>query len=122
MNQHIFKINGVAIASPTAVSWTLSDLSSDDSGRATRTGSMFKDVLAQKRTLNFKWTNLTWKEATIIAQFCKNRGVSVNLTYPDVLEGHDVTKLFYTGDIKGDYGLWSNDKIIANLNCDFIEM
>lgn len=122
MQDFMFKINGIIIASPTAVSWSLSDLSSDESGRSTRTGIMNKDVITQKRTLSFQWTNLTWTQAAEIANLCKNQGVSVYLTYPDVLKGKSLTKKFYTGDIKGNYGLWSKDKIIAGLSCDFIEM
>lgn len=47
----MFKINGIEMSSPTGCTWQLSDLSSDESGRSTRDGSMSKDIIAQKRTL-----------------------------------------------------------------------
>lgn len=74
----MFKINGIEMSSPTGCTWQLSDLSSDESGRSTRDGSMSKDIIAQKRTLNFTWTMLSWVEASKLANFCKNKGCSCN--------------------------------------------
>ena len=51
----MFKINGIEMSSPTGCTWQLSDLSSDESGRSTRDGSMSKDIIAQKRTLSFSF-------------------------------------------------------------------
>lgn len=119
----IFKINGVSIASPVSCSWQLSDLSSDESGRSTRDGSMSKDIIAQKRTLNFTWNQLTWSEASKLANFCKNKGVVVQLTYPDVMANCYITKRFYTGDMSADYGLWDyKNQYVTNISCSFIEM
>lgn len=120
----MFKINGIEISSPTACSWQLSDLSSDESGRSTRDGSMSKDIIAQKRTLNFTWTMLSWAEASKLANFCKNKGVAVMLSYPDVMAGSYITKRFYTGDMSADYGLWDDHKnqYVTNISCSFIEM
>ena len=80
----MFKINGIEMSSPTGCTWQLSDLSSDESGRSTRDGSMSKDIIAQKRTLSFTWTMLSWAEASKLANFCKNKGAVVMLTYPDI--------------------------------------
>ena len=63
----MFKINGIEMSSPTGCTWQLSDLSSDESGRSTRDGSMSKDIIAQKRTLSFTWTMLSWVEASKLA-------------------------------------------------------
>lgn len=73
----MFKINGIEMSSPTGCTWQLSDLSSDESGRSTRDGSMSKDIIAQKRTLNFTWTMLSWVEASKLANFAK-QGCSCN--------------------------------------------
>lgn len=67
----MFKINGIEMSSPTGCTWQLSDLSSDESGRSTRDGSMSKDIIAQKRTLSFTWTMLSWVEASKLANFAK---------------------------------------------------
>lgn len=118
----VFKINGIVIASPTSVSWSMADLSSSESGRSTRNGKMTKDVIAQKRTLSFVWTNLSWEEAVKIANFCKKSGVVISLTYPDIAEGKNITRQFYTGDLKGDYGVCGKKIIAKSLSNDFIEM
>lgn len=119
----MFKINGVKISSPVSCSWQLSDLSSDDSGRSTRDGSMTKDIIAQKRTLAFSWNHLTWTEASMLANFCKNSGAVVILTYPDIMTGAYTTGRFYTGDMTADYGLWDyKNQYVKNITCSFIEM
>lgn len=118
----MFKINGVAISSPTSCTWGLSDLSSDESGRSTRDGSMQKDIIAQKRTLNFTWDILSWSEASKLANFCKNKGAAVMLTYPDIMAGTYLTKRFYTGDMSAEYGLWGKNQYVKNITCSFIEM
>lgn len=118
-----FAINGVTITSPTGCTWQLSDLSSDESGRSTRDGSMSKDIIAQKRTLNFTWSFLSRSEASKLANFCKNKGAAVLLTYPDIMTGTYITKRFYTGDMSAEYRIPSTDDItITNITCSFIEM
>ncbi len=118
----MFKINGVSMTAPTSCSWQLSDLSSDESGRSTRDGSMSKDIIAQKRTLSFTWNFLSWSEASKLANFCKNKA-AVMLTYPDVMTGTYTTGRFYTGDMSAEYSLWDNkNQYIKNITCSFIEM
>ena len=73
----MFKINGIEMSSPTGCTWQLSDLSSDESGRSTRDGSMSKDIIAQKRTLSFTWTMLSWAEGSKLANLQK-QGCSCN--------------------------------------------
>lgn len=119
----MFKINGIEMSSPTGCTWQLSDLSSDESGRSTRDGSMSKDIIAQKRTLSFTWTMLSWAEASKLANFCKNRGAVVMLTYPDIMAGGYMTGRFYTGDMSADYSLWIDEtQRVTNISCSFIEM
>lgn len=119
----MFKINGIPIQSPSDCTWQLSDLSSDESGRSTRDGSMSKDIIAQKRKINFTWNTLSWEEASKLANFCKNKGVVVMLTYPDIMTGGYMTGRFYTGDMSANYKLWcENRHIVTNVTCNFIEM
>lgn len=118
-----FKINGVDIISPVSCSYQLSDLSTEESGRSTRDGAMSKDIIAQKRTLTFGWQNLTWTAATKLSSMCKNQGVVLLLTYPDIMTGKFVTGRFYTGDFSASYRINSiSDIMVTDIECSFIEM
>jgi len=117
-----FKINGISVKTPMTVTWGLSDISSEDSGR-TRDGAMHKDVVTQKRTLKVRWGDMDWSEAVIISRFCKRAGVQVTLTFPDIMEGTIISKSFYTGDIEAPYRMWTNQaQRVQYINCDFIEI
>ena len=115
-----FKINGTPVKTPQGCTWSLQDLSSDDSGR-TLDGVMHKDIVAQKRKLTCKWAAMTWQECSIIANFMKNRGVKIVLNYPDILTGTYISKNFYTGDMTVAYFDWSRE-LIEGAECNFIEM
>ena len=120
----VFKVNGIDLPSPVSAVWSLADLSSEESGRSTRSGAMQKDIIAQKRTLTFTWGILTRSEASTVAQLCKNSGAAVYLTYPDILTARQVTGRFYTGDLtEGGYIIPNPDDIRINgMSCSFIEM
>lgn len=120
----VFKVNGIDLPSPVSAVWSLADLSSEESGRSTRSGAMQKDIIAQKRTLTFTWGILTRSEAATVAQLCKNSGAAVYLTYPDILTAKQVTGRFYTGDLtEGSYMIPNPDDIRINgMSCSFIEM
>ena len=115
-----FNINGVPVKTPQSCTWSLQDLSSDDSGR-TLDGVMHKDIVAQKRKLVCKWGAMSWHECSIIAGFMKNRGAQVQLTYPDILTQSYITKTFYTGDMTVPYFDWSRE-LVESASCDFIEV
>lgn len=115
-----FKINGITVKTPQSCTWSLQDLWSDDSGK-TLDGVMHKDTVAQKRKLTCKWGAMTWSECSVIANFMKNRGVMVQLTYPDILQGEYITKTFYTGDMTVPYFDWSRE-LVESASCDFIEV
>lgn len=120
---NMFKINGVSMAAPVSCSWQLSDLSSEESGCSTRDGSMSKDIIAQKRTLSLNWSMLTWAEASKLANFCKNKGAVVMLTYPDLMSGTYTTIRCYTGDMTAEYKIWNDSmQYVTNVVCSFIEM
>lgn len=120
----VFKLNGIDLPPPVSAVWSLADLSSEESGRSTRSGAMQKDIIAQKRTLTFTWGILTRSEASTVAQLCKNSGAAVYLTYPDILTAKQVTGRFYTGDLtEGSYIIPKADDIRINgMSCSFIEM
>lgn len=115
-----FKINDTEIKTPQGCTWSLQDLSSEDSGR-TLDGIMHKDIVAQKRKLVCKWGTMTWQECSIIANFMKNKGVKVTLYYPDILTGTYISKDFYTGDMTVPYFDWSRE-LVESVSCDFIEI
>lgn len=120
----LFQVNGIDLPPPVSAVWSLSDLSSEESGRSTRSGAMQKDIIAQKRTLTFTWGILTAKQAQRVAQLCKHSGAAVRLTYPDVLTGKITTGRFYTGDLTdvGYIVLSSDDIRCTGMTCSFIEM
>lgn len=108
---------------PSESTWSLQDLSSDNSGRDL-TGTMHKDTVAQKRKITCKWSTLTWGECQTLAQMMKkDKQTVVSLYYPDIMTGDYITKSFYTGDMNVDYYNWSGtEKICRNISCDFIEV
>lgn len=120
----VFRVNGIDLLAPVSAVWSFADLSSEESGRSTRSGAMQKDIISQKRTLTFTWGILTRTEASTVAQLCKNSGAAVYLTYPDILTAKQVTGRFYTGDLtEGSYIIPSSDDIRINgMSCSFIEM
>lgn len=120
----VFKVNGIDLPPPVSAVWSFADLSSEESGRSTRSGAMQKDIIAQKRTLTFTWGILTRSEASTVAQLCKNSGAAVYLTYPDILTAKQVTGRFYTGDLtEGSYIIPKPDDIrISGMSCSFIEI
>ena len=120
----VFKVNGIDLPPPVSAVWSFADLSSEESGRSTRSGAMRKDIIAQKRTLTFTWGILTRSEASTVAQLCKNSGAAVYLTYPDILTAKQVTGRFYSGDLtEGSYIIPKPDDIRINgMSCSFIEI
>ncbi len=115
-----FQINGTTVKTPMGCTWSLQDLSSDDSER-TLDGVMHKDIVSQKRKLVCKWGAMSWSQCSVIANFMKNRGVEVQLTYPDIMAGTYLTKTFYTGDMTVPYFDWSRE-LVESASCDFIEV
>lgn len=120
----VFKVNGIPLPPPVSAVWSFADLSSEESGRSTRSGAMQKDIISQKRTITFTWGILTRQDAQTVALLCKSCGAAVYLTYPDILTAKQVTGRFYTGDLsEGSYIIPNeNDIRINGMSCSFIEM
>ena len=59
-----FVINDIAVKTLQDCTWSLQDLSSEDSGR-TLDGIMHKDIVAQKRKLVCKWVQWHGKSAEV---------------------------------------------------------
>lgn len=55
-------VNRVNLPSPTKVSTNRETLWSSNTGRSVKTGTMLGAIIAEKRTLNVEWTNITAAE------------------------------------------------------------
>ena len=60
-----FKIDGVAIPTPSTYEAGIEDLSSEQTGR-TLDGVMHKDVVAVKDYYNCTWKSLSWEDAATL--------------------------------------------------------
>lgn len=117
----ILQIGSTVIKTPAAVTWSLQDLSSPDTGR-TLDGIMHKDRVAQKVKLTCKWPAMSTADASILLK-AVNANVNFQLTYFDVQENGNRTATFYVGDRTAPY-LWirEDSKMVENISFDFIEV
>lgn len=120
--ENFFLLDDLVLPAPYPCTYQLIDLSSDKSGRNPLTGDDYKDIVAQKRKLVCKWNAMPVQKASELAQKMKMRGVTVQLTFFDIVECGYIVKTFTTGDFSGDYMQgWSKRKWINNISCDFVE-
>lgn len=121
--EEFIKINGVLIKAPATCTYTLIDLSSDESGRNYDDGFEYKDCIAQKRKLNCKWAELSARDAQMIAQYAKKKGVYVDVTFWDIANGRYETMKCTTGDFSCTYSKgWSaTRKYVGSTSVNFIE-
>lgn len=104
MDNIVLKVNGKAL--PKEVSkfkWKKADISGKSAGR-TRDLLMHKDRRGKKRTLSLGLVNLTKEQIHEVLQAFDPEYVQV--TYWDPLEGTDVEKTFYTGDMEANVKWW----------------
>lgn len=99
--------------------WLLSDISTEDSGRDME-GTMDKDEVAKKVTLDCAWSYRSAEETAKLLQAVKPN-VFVDLCYPDPMEGGFVTKTFYTGDVTCELALDANGAACWSTKFTFIE-
>ena len=81
---------------------------------------MIRDRITTKRKLTCEWPALSMGEISTLLQAVQN--VFFTVTYPDPMEGENITKTFYVGDrnmpvymIKSGLPLWEG------LSMNFIE-
>lgn len=120
----MLKIENTAIKDPSSFSWSISDESSEESGRSTNNGKMHKDVVAQKRKLELSWMNPTKEEVSAIltAIDYSTVGAMFKVTYPDSMSGKNETRTFYVGDRSAPMKSWTiNKKIYSSLSFNLIE-
>lgn len=116
---NVIKVNGVAL--PKEVSkfkWKKSDISRKDAGR-TDDMVMHKNRIGKGRTLSLGWVNLTKEQIhQILVAFDPEY---VMVTYWDPLDGRDITREFYTGDMEADVKWWAKGhERYSTLNFDII--
>lgn len=87
-----FKINGVAIPTPTEYKFSAEDLSSENTGR-TLDGIMHKDVVAVKDYYDCTWKKLSFEEASLILNLLDGK-TKVSFTHADPR----VPDVYVTGD------------------------
>lgn len=119
-----WKINGVTIKTPSSHTWGIEDLSSEESGRSTNDGLASKDVIAQKRKLEWSWLNPSKEEvaAILTAVNYTTVGAFFKVTYPDAMSGVDETREFYVGPRTAPMKIWTiGNKRYSSLSFNVIE-
>ena len=116
-----FKIDGTILSSPNAgFNVSLEDISSSDSGR-NLSGTMDKQVIAQKWTVELNYTNISDDIISNILQKVKSK-VEVSLTFPNPMLGADDTQKFYTGTPSITHKNTINDKCFWDLKLKFVQI
>ena len=91
-----FKVDGVAIPTPTDYTFSNEDLSSENTGR-TLDGIMHKDVVAVKDTYACSWKRLSWEDAAALMTAVDGK-TKVRFTHADPrVPNNFVTGDFYIG-------------------------
>lgn len=90
----LISINGTAIAAPDTYEVTISDL--DASANRSGNGTLFRDRIAVKRTINVGWTFLTSLELSQILQAVSP--VFFTVTYLDPQLNALISGTFYVSD------------------------
>lgn len=109
----------VPLPDPSEMSWSISDLDSDSSGR-NQNGDLFRDRQAVKRKLTCSWPPCTTDVLSVLLNATEDE--FFELTYPDPKEGKNRTMTAYVGDrtaplytVKNGVWLWEN------LEMNFVE-
>jgi hypothetical protein len=111
-----FKINGVAIPTPTEYTFDVEDLSSQNTGR-TLDGRMHKDVVAVKDTYTCTWKKLSWQDAADLLNAI-NAKEQFTFTHADPrVPGTFITGEYYVGkrssvalNLRDDKNTWKDIK------------
>lgn len=117
-----FKIDGVAIPTPSTYNYSQEDLSSEETGR-TLDGTMHKDVVAVKDVYACTWKKLSWADtATLIKAIrgkTKVRFLHADPTVPnEMVEGW-----FYIGQRTSvALNLKDSKKTWGDISFSFIEI
>lgn len=115
----ILFVDGIAIKTPSGMTWGLQDVSDSDAGR-TQDAVMHKNRIAQKVKLSLSWDNPTHGEAASILRAFNPE--YINVTYPDAMSGQNEARMFYVGDRTAPMKIWIvGNKRYSQLSFDLIE-
>lgn len=117
-----FKIDGVAIPTPTTYKFGIEDLSSEETGR-TLDGVMHKDVVAVKDYYECMWAKLSWEDTAILLNAINNKE-KFNFTHADPRKPNQwLTAEFYVGERGGAaLDLTDNKRTWAEITFKFIRI
>lgn len=113
-----FSWNGIALPVPK-IKYGKMDVSTSDSGR-TLSAKMEKKEVAKKVTLECSWEMLTDTECSRILKIIKPETYG-ECNYPDAMEGVNVTKTFYSGDVDAELKFIDGDICYWNTSLSIIE-
>lgn len=112
------KINGKTIKTPSAISFTVSDVDGESYRNAK--GKLVRDRIAVKRKLECEWSALTIEELSTLLKAVADTFFKV--TYLDGMTGKEETKTFYVGDRTAPvYSLADGLPTWKNLKMNFVE-
>lgn len=95
-----FKVDGVAIPTPTSYVFNVEDLSSEGTGR-TLDGVMHKDVVAVKDYYECTWKGLSWEDTALLLNAIDGKE-QVAFTHADPRKANQfVTGQYYVGKRTG---------------------
>lgn len=114
MEERPFRIDGVAIPTPSSYKFDVEDLSSEATGR-TLDGVMHKDVVAVKDYYDCQWKNLSWQDAATLLNAIDGKS-QFSFTHADPrVPGQWITGTFYVGkrscaamNLKDDARTWQD--------------
>ncbi|WP_346848479.1 DUF6711 family protein [uncultured Clostridium sp.] len=113
----MLKINGVAIAAPSAYEVTIQDL--DGESNRVAAGYMIRDRIAVKRKINLEWPPLSQMEISTLLNSVSS--VFFTVTFPDPQQGM-ITKTMYVGDRTAPAYQYKNGEVKwSGLKMNFIE-
>jgi hypothetical protein len=113
------KFNGTDVRTPTSFSWDKKDI--EIGGRTTADGMDHSEVLTEKITLDYAWSDPTKEEVSAILQLI-NQTRYVSITYPDAESGTDITKDFKRDKRSAPFReLRVGAKLYSSLSLSFVE-
>lgn len=117
-----FKVDGVAIPTPSTYKYQEEDLSSEETGR-TLDGTMHKDVVAVKTYYDCTWTKLSWEDAATLISAISGK-TKVTFTHADPkVPGTFITGNFYIGKrSSAAMNLKDEERTWGDISFQFIEI
>jgi hypothetical protein len=114
------KFNGTDVRTPTSFNWDLKDIEANSYRDAN--GMSHYSIIAQKRTISYKWLDPTAEEVSTILQLV-NQANYVNISYPDAMSNIYETRAFKPLKRSAPFrNLRVGAKLYSELSFDFEEL